>query len=873
VAMHTLSSLLKDQPSLHESRMSTTGFCVWIVWSGELTSAIPNTFHDFGGMRIAEEQNQALWFFFSKDVFTALARLQVWANLNDLPVFLQAMPSALQVGFQLELSLSIHSELYSQQIMEPHSFQVLIHPDLRPSIEAIPGMRLTKLEHPDVGLSAASWSELHGDARMGFSSKLGWYFVIKPLGNSHDEGFVEGWRKFFGEIENVLKRLKVRYIVQNDNLICDLDSYGTLRKWCMEILSLLHRGKGKGDVSYWPSVMAAVEKDGYQFNEELPKKIPLDWAKLAPDFPHMSYRSAFLLGKPFHIKDVNYSFERSRFSDWCYLYLPESSEEELGGSLPMSLPIGFLAGKHRECFYCGMRNHTEKDCPSRKLAELSPETIKQLSRLDVEQMNEAYHQAGDTLKEKPLEGVRALLEGKEKPSLLTKSYFESKAVCQLRFLPLVWRAQGKNMPRGLEQLSPQESSPVEQAYNSLLAGDIPGAERLAKDAALHHPRDYKSRSLLGFIALERGDIERALSYWKEAESLGATPLHISYLKFVQGRANEVIGRSDLASTFYKDAQSVAPRWNELLYRQAVCMVRMGFSEHVVGVLDDLFERDPHMFNRLLMDPEIERGYLQILSHLWTVWSTAKAKAIEAKENLEELKADLDEWFGTEHEFNRDMQRRIAALLRLDGIENFVAFCHLSNGYKLLAKKKKARVESEVQLLEKKGKRFRQQLKVINSEISWFPFPRALREFNRDFNYCVTKLNWVAQQHFQVPRNFRRSHEYFEKVEDKLKRLGHRLITLKIIRDTTLFSLILGKSFMWIEIVCLGFALAAVPAAVYFLDMSQYPWLNSLVGEQKWSLQKGAVVIFSAIALVLSTIRTALVFEKKRRALFSKDGKG
>jgi len=105
--MHKFSNLLKDLPALRESRMVVGGFAVWMVWKGDLPDAIQNTFQDYGGLRISEERNQSLWFFFGKDVFRGLARLQVWARMNDLPVYIQVLPTKLLLGFQLEIKRSL----------------------------------------------------------------------------------------------------------------------------------------------------------------------------------------------------------------------------------------------------------------------------------------------------------------------------------------------------------------------------------------------------------------------------------------------------------------------------------------------------------------------------------------------------------------------------------------------------------------------------------------------------------------------------------------------------------------------------------------------------------------------------------------------
>lgn len=865
--MYKFATLLKDLPTLHEYRMSATGYAVWLVWSGELTEAIPSTFRDFGGVEIKANRNQAVWYFWSRDVFQAAARLQIWANLNELPVFIQIMPTNLMIGFQREMSLSIASELYSQQAMSPGVFEVWVHPKVRPDVENMPGIQLEKVDRQITGMASANWHRLSGDPRIGFRPTLGWYFILRPLGNPLDKRFIEGWPRFFAEVEQIVKRLKLKFILHDNNLIFELENCKTLEIWCREILALLARAKDCDDCAYWPSVMAAVEKTGFQFNEDLPRKVPLDWDKMAPDFPHMSYRSAFLLGSRFLVKDVSYSFERNKLTDWCYVLLADDQGEQDRGTLAVTLPVALLVGSGRPCFYCGQRTHAEAQCPSRRLVDLNPAPWRELAGLDLAHISAGLGELGEALREDPAQALGTVLTGQGLAPSLLAAVFEINAPAQLRAAPLVIRSLGKELPSGFFKLAPPQDSPHAKTLEALVAGDVVVAEGLAKQGALRAPRDFGFRTLLGFLALERGELERAAEFWHEAEQVGDTPVHFAYHKYLQGRALEIQGRFDQAMTLYRDAHKLCPRWIDPLYRQAVSMVKMGFTEHAVGLVDQLVDDDPNMFNRVLIDPEMERGYVQLLGMLYGRWVQAQAVARESAEKLRQLQEEIDDWFGQGHDFGHKARRQIEDLLRLAGVENFVAFRRLAHGRMQIEKDMRKMIETETRELTRQAESIRDRLRRIHEDISWFPFPKALRDFNRDFNFCVTKLNWVRQQHFTVAKNFRLSHEYFRQVDETLGRLGHRLVTLKIVRDATLFILLLGKSFMWLEIVGLGLALVAMPASVFVAEHWGIEWLSRAIEGQRWNLQKGLVVVLSVAAFVFALLRTALVFEKKKAKFF------
>ena len=84
--MAQLSQLLARLPEGKDVHMSTMGHVLWVCWHNNLTPAVSQTLLNYGGMLVGEEREQALWFFFTDDVFLALARLMVWGNFNELAV-------------------------------------------------------------------------------------------------------------------------------------------------------------------------------------------------------------------------------------------------------------------------------------------------------------------------------------------------------------------------------------------------------------------------------------------------------------------------------------------------------------------------------------------------------------------------------------------------------------------------------------------------------------------------------------------------------------------------------------------------------------------------------------------------------------------
>ncbi len=867
--MYKLSSLLKRLPIISQSRMVSSGLGVWMLWSGSIDQAVYHTMREYGGFLMGEESHQCLWFFFGDEGLRALARLQVWARVNQLPVFFQAIPVTVRVGFKMEFSLSVAEDLAEQTISPPDELEVWIHPNLKNMVTGVPGLYLKKSNIVS-GLAKLDWEVLQAAPGLSFESSLGWIYMIRPLGDPLDKKFSEGWRGIYSLIQAMLERLGIKYIFHEGYLIFQLEGLRLFQSWCQEYLSFLDRIKdNREEGKYWPCVIVTVPRKGNNFSKDLPKKIRIDWKQLTPDFPHMSYRSALLLGGDFTIHEVNYGSQVNSLDDWCNISLSSDTSDRDIGALTIQYPSEAFAGKLAPCFYCGLTNHTSAICPSKNLLDWTPEVWDAMSELDMKAINESFVELNASLTDNPVEKMGAILEGNDTNSLLLRAVFEINFPSQLRMMGLVWRCRGKELPQGLYQLNDPEGETIWASLESLRNNDLAGAERYVGEALAKYVRAFQPRSLQGNLAMESGDWPNALYYWQEGGRFSYTPLQRSYHLFLQGRGLEIMGEYQKAIECYKQSHRECPRWNECVYRQGVCMVKMGFTDQGMSVFYEIIDTNPHIFNRLLIDPELERGRLHVLTSLWRSWSKAKKEAEEIIEGLSQMSENMRSWFPDENDFIREGDARLAEITRLSKINNYVSFKRVVKGCDDLQSDLRETVDKEIKVLGNKNVRQYDELRAISREAAWFPFPKLLRDFNKDFNFCASKLNWMRTSSQHVAQNFRKSQIFVEEVEERIKALKARLVTLRIIRDATLFIMLLGRNFVWLEVIGLGLSLVFVPLFIYIFHETGQFWIADLVEKQKWQLQRGLVIILSVIALALAAIKTAVSFEGKKREIFQK----
>ena len=171
--MAHLSQLLSRLPGNIDVRMSTMGHVVWVSWHDRLAPAVGQTLLNYGGMLVGEEAEQSIWFFFTDDVFLALARLMVWGNFNELPVAIELFPGRLQFGRKREVNLLLDGALQAQQIVVTDALEIWIHPKSREGKKGLPGITFERRSGRQ-GMAGVDWASMTVDVRMPYASTQSW---------------------------------------------------------------------------------------------------------------------------------------------------------------------------------------------------------------------------------------------------------------------------------------------------------------------------------------------------------------------------------------------------------------------------------------------------------------------------------------------------------------------------------------------------------------------------------------------------------------------------------------------------------------------------------------------------------------------------
>lgn len=862
--MSQLNQLLNQLPQGAEIHMTTMGQVLWVTWQGNLPQAVSQTLLNYGGMLITEGNCQALWFFFTPDVFLALARLKIWGNFNELPVAIEVFAGRLQLTNKREASLGVEGILGAQELFPRESLDIFVHPSSKDTSPFIAGITFERAAIRQ-GMAAADWQTPVVDSRMPYSSSQSWFIVLHPLGNPLDKNFQSGWNKMFRRLEGLFQEQKIKFIVQDYFVTVSMDNLLMLRTFLREYLLTFDKEK-QDNGAYWPTVCVVSDRKNLNFNSDLPKRIGLKWDSLMPDFPYLSYRNAYLLGSGFVVRDIRFT-SQTTMDSWCNAMLDENSISSRSVPLVMSAQLA-ANSENEECFYCGLPNHTAAECPSRTYFPSHPETWQRIASMDLDSINNSFRKIELALSEQGVEGFGQILEKGGPTSWLMQAIFDINGPAQLRNVPRNWLYRMRD-PDPDEETPIKDDSPAWDLLDKLTRSTPDQLADLDKEilqAINRAQRDPRLRMARAFLHVEKGELNTALNLFREAAAITPSAALQSWNEFLQGRILESQGNFTQASTIYQQILRVMPQWREVTYRGLVCRVKMGFAEQVLDQTVSLVKAEPEYFNRFLIDPALERGRLLILSTLYDMWEDVKQGAETEKTAVASVEQKLHAWFPTDHPVHARLGQKISHIAQMGQVDNYMAYFVMAKQRPPLEKDLNESIQREVEELRNRYKAYLDVLEEIRDEASWFPFPNALKDFSQDFNASAGIINWAFGSNFNEAETFKKAQSNIPELERLLQNLKKRLNFLRTVRDATLFGLTLFKTFIWIEIVGLLLCFLGVPAIVFFGDKFGLGWLKYLIGENQWSIQKVLAVIVTIISFGFGALRTTLVFDKKKEKL-------
>lgn len=857
--MPSLETLLAAIPKPTRARLVCNGYACWVVHGQELASTFFQALSEAGGWSLVQEQQQSLWFFPNISVLFGLIRLHNWSRLHAASTALIVFDASLVVDENLSQSLNVKPELARLTFDFPKRMLIRVNARLREQGRNLPGVAFKQIASAD-GLPG-EWYDLGASEQLTPTVNLQWLGLIRPLGPRDDKRTGKGWRDHLERLDPILSKNKVAHLQGEDmSLVLRISSLEKMRSVLFDILAILEDNQA----GLWPCVYLFVEATDLNFAPDLPRRIRHIWEQLEPNAVHAPLVTVFQLADSrIQAVDCRYSLKNSKITDLFQVVLLTRGASRVHGTLNIFLPASLVMGSRRPCFYCGMRAHDPQQCPSKGLfpTNLNVSALARVAQMDLGEMPAVMDRLEQALGEDPLVTIPELLVGRSPEAVVVQAVFDVNVHLQLRMAQMVWRARGKDWPRGIEESGGAVDEAVVQALESLRTGNPDRALERLDQALIRARRNYQPRVLLGFLSMERDEPKRAAEFWDEALSLAYTPLQRAYILLLLGRLREVRGDHTEAMRFYSRAHRESPGFFVARYRQAVCMLKSGFINEALGFFRDIVPQDPDIFSMLLLDPELESGRTHLHAMLWDLWSDAQAQREEVIGSVQNLNDLLRQWLPERHPSYKMFYDRIQSISSYIGVNNYVAVAKMLHGALAIKNDIQARVKKDIDEMYQKREAILNRLHQIHREASWFPFPSMLGKFTQVFNTCVRDLEVVNQLDLHVPEKFHQGHEALERAEEGLEFLERQLLWLQGVRNGTLFLLLAGRYLLVFELVALLLA-AAVAFGLAFL-VPPGTALGQIIHADRWQVLNVCIVVLSFVAVVLTALRASSRFESYR----------
>ncbi|PIE68936.1 MAG: hypothetical protein CSA21_05250 [Deltaproteobacteria bacterium] len=856
--MYHLSSLLAQLQHDDQNLLVTDGYAVWLVGHDALSKSVTQPLARHGGWVIVQEEEQALWFFPDAEVVRGLGQIVTWSHLHPLKMAVQMFPAQLLIAQNFSQGLKLDVSLGTQTMAPPTKLEILVSSLVESSLSHTPGFHFEPLHQDE---SQGGWSRLQVDMRLDNSASQGWFVIIRPLGNPLERKVIDGWHDYSATLKKLFKKLGVTFIYSEGmEIILSCTTLQMLHTLCQELMIFL---ASTDIISTWPCVYVGLEKGQQYLHKKLSENIQVSWEDLETDYIHLPLKTVYQLGATFMpLGTLVASKGGSSMDSFVKMVRAANWNQEETNRLPLVLPCHLLTGDYPPCFYCGLRNHPPGECPTRVCNNLNHGILDALAGLDIARLQHGLAAINHTLQEDSFEGIKNIIQADSDASMIVTAFWELNAPCQLRTMRLIWRSKGREWPKGLRELNAQGEDALWSALHRFRNKDLDTAAQRLEQFKKNHPDSYKTKTLQGFMYMEEGQTNKAISLWKEAERLSFTSLHHSYHIYLASRLYEVMQDYEAAIQGYRHAVRISPAMLEARYRHAACLIKMGFAKQGLNILRDLIQEAPQFMNIILIDPELERGHLHLMAGLWSSWDTAKKKAASLLETDEGLSSIIEQWFTEDHPAHETFKQRLDTILAHKDTESYAHWNLLVKGITTLKQDIQKRVDSDIQELHHRCTKMFRVIKAIQREISWFPLTPLVSRFKEDIRLCMRTLNEIARLRLYRPENFKKGYEGMVLADETLKRLHSHLKGVVLIRDISLFVLLLGKYFIGIEFICLILSLGCLAVFNLWGVNTGQPWAQALL-DQKWIVYKILLIVDTLCALAGSALWTTFRFDKKR----------
>lgn len=673
---------------------------------------------------------------------------------------------------------------------------------------------------------------------------------LKPHWNLSDNRFVGAWNNLRKELEASWKDKIIRKEGTKDkSLVLISPDASSAVDLAGDIIRLI-KSHLKSKVAYpLIPIQIAIDSGSFLRGEKLVMdRFNAKWSDFDPGDICISNSALLLIKNKKSVRtDPTYSPE-NRIS--FYRLVPNDGPNEP----PLFLyQAALLNGDARPCFYCGLRKHKSRNCPSKTIDDV-PFALKRIGYLPLKNINHLFYrfltQSESNFNTLPEDGK----DRNDTLKLAYHAFYELKYNTQLRLLRNLWASNEDNWER--VQSKKAKGARGGQAWLALdliRTSKLSKAEKIISSLILEQPQDYHVNCTAGLLYIELNLLNKAEYFFDQALMFAKTRPQKLFVLFLFCRLYGFQKKKPQAEAKLKEIISVYPYSPDVKYLSVQIKFQNGQRERAIAELTHLIKDSGEYYGTALIDPELGPFTDAVQPLLKKLYAEAKESAHNIMPQAEEEMKKFTEMLGDEAEKSdslKSLWKKTRDLFKLDSYLGYLE-CVKSSGMIIqhcqeYVSSRRKKVEKIVDSLDKRCSGYLDYTRKFPYKKHSNPVHETLRSFQKELDQVRRKV------HAEAPLKVLEAFNQVEKLSDRMEEIPPKLNSLETIRKFILFLTSFFKSSLLLQSINLLIGIIFFPLIIHYL-LFVFPKLDA-INHNLWFYQKGFLVVGGIFALLFSLIR-------------------
>ena len=735
---------------------------------------------------------------------------------------------------------------------------ILISKALYELVKALSPVRFKAMEAPkNKGVDDLSLYSVIWDESINFDPTANVLLFLKPLWNLGNPDFPNIWDRMLKDKDTFWEGSILRKKTFKSKAIALIvDEPTGAIEMANNVLADVRRKLNIEEGYHLLPLQILVDSGAYLKDSDFEiNGFQIKWDDIVPGIVHISSSALRLIRNKENFKtDPPFDSEN-------VLPVYKLLSEDLNGVSEAPLFLyqqALIRGEKSPCFYCGDRRHFAKDCPSKKIKDMT-HILNKLAYSPVETMNTLFynylmHSGADAKASTKIK--RRISEPYRKAYY---SFHELKSILQLRFFRNIWDSYEDDW----EELKARDTNGGDKGGQIWLAQDLIRTSRLGKAESqlntlmLENSQDYKVYCAAGFLNIEHDSFSKAESYFSQALVYTKTTLQKVFVNFLLARLYELTDYPARAEAKIDEILSLDSQCSDAKYQKMIFKFQKGQEKSALSDLTHLVQKHGYYFVKALIDPALAPYCVLVQSRLKKIFNEAKEKANSSIQKAKEEIDKLTQMLGEDRIDDEDVQeswKRIDELLKTDSFLGYLDVEKLAN---TIFYKCREHITVQKKIISHIVDRLDQQFKEYLEFLKPYPYKSLIRPIYRQLNSYQLELNSIrdiveteSAEKFQEA--FKRANALSNNAED----IPFKLKILDNVRITAIYLSTFVKRFLILQ--SLNFIICALLVPVvqhysHFISPNIGIFDQNLWRYQKLFLIGGAV--FSMVLAIITSLKS------------------